>query len=68
MEPKFVEEFFEELQENFIVLNRHNQRMIVKFNQSLEHSLITIEWVQLMEFYKIIGNIFILTTYIENNS
>jgi len=42
--------------------------MIVKFNQSREHSLIIIEWVQLIEFYEIISNMFILTTYIENNS
>jgi len=50
------------------VLNRRNRRMIVKFNQSREHSLIIIEWVQLIEFYEIISNMFILTTYIENNS
>jgi hypothetical protein len=67
MQPRFLEEFIDELDENLIIIDRDNRRMNVKFNGSVEHPLMLEGWTDMRDFFNITGNKIMLITYVGDN-
>jgi hypothetical protein len=49
--PSFVEHFIHKLGREIILIDAKSNRHKVKFNQNIEHPLLTEGWINLREFY-----------------
>jgi hypothetical protein len=68
MNPKFIEEIYEELDPTLTVFDDTNRNIKVGFNGSCQHPLIITGWNNLRNFFGIIGNKMIMMTYVGNSS
>jgi hypothetical protein len=56
MDPKFVEDHLNQLGEKLTLIDRHNRKISVQFNYSLQHPLIYKNWIEMTELFGIQGN------------
>ncbi|KAK2394368.1 hypothetical protein QL285_056210 [Trifolium repens] len=68
MNPKFIEEIYEELDSTLTVFDDSNRNIKVQWNGSCLHPLILTGWKNPRKFFGITGNKMILMTYVRTSS
>lgn len=64
----FVVEFFDELGDTFLLLDRFKNKISIKFNKNRGHALMTENWLRVREVFGIYGNRLMLFTFLGNNT